>query len=187
MRQSEENVKKFFLLGLLNCILFVGCASLPNPSDKVTTLVYGNIICSFDNESNEKSAGNEEYDNSDTTVALQEVITKKAYIFDCNKAGEFYRTDIPEGYYRLVTVRKDNDDEIYEGTFIRAPDNYAFYIHDGYVNNLGQINFIIYRLDANHYDWGMKFGYGFDEAKSLFWKAHPDSLWCLEEWMDADQ
>ncbi len=173
---------------LVASILFASCASIPEPSKKDTSLVYGILEFNFENYTNADLLPTTEKNPSGTTVKIQNRETKKNYSLSANKNGEFLRTNIPAGNYELVsfsrTIKTFKGADInFENSLKDNNTHFYFSIADNCVTNMGKMIYKIDMKNTSSYRCGYSCNGDFSMTKAMFKKYHPDSLWLLEDWI----
>ena len=179
------------LIILLLCACLTGCASIPEPSEKVTTLVYGNVNFEFTNQTNANLLPESDVLQNGVEVAIQNRKTRKKYYMRTNQYGEFYHANVPAGPYRLCSVKKNitgNGNEYLFGGELkeRGADNYNFQILDNYANNVGVITLKIEMNNVYQYTWYLSWAWDYKAAQETFWEKHWESDWLYKEWRNTD-
>ena len=166
----------------LSAILFSGCSSLPEPSEKNRTLLYANTeyFGAYTVGGNESAEVKKQI--SGITVKIKNIATKKTYTLVSNAKGEIIRANLPEGTYIIAEISSEFE---YDGRnwvsncVPRTNDVSAYFkIRPGVVN-LGVIH-----LQINFDDgWGRVSWMNSPEvAQSRFEEIHFDSWWIAEDW-----
>lgn len=175
-------VSGFFVFPLLIAFSFSGCASIPEPSEKKSTLVYAIA----DYYGTYQYAGNPIPETVNKKSGIKLVIrnpnTKRSYTAVSSQKGEIIMTNVPAGYYMIKEISAEYTyDERNWWTKITPDSNNLstrFYVKDG-VTNLGHI-----RLYSN-YSGGSGSAYwgeSFEKARNVFSENHSDSSWNFEDW-----
>lgn len=165
-------------------VIISGCASFPEPSEKIRTMLYaaaeyyGSYTYGGSSEAEVKKLV------SGISVKIKDISTKKTYTLVSNAKGEIIRTNLPEGTYIIAEIASEFE---YDGRkwwsncVPRTNDVSAYFkVREGVVN-LG-----IIRIDIN-FDTGSgrtSWMNSPDSARQRFETNHSDSWWCIEDWFD---
>lgn len=161
-----------------------GCASFPEPSEKIRTMLYASVEYYGSYTFGGTSDAEVKKQVSGITVKIKNISTKREYTLLSNAKGEIIKTNLPEGTYIISEISSDleYDGRKWSGSCVpRTNDVSAYFkVREGVVN-LG-----IIRIDAN-YDTGSgrtSWMNSPDAARERFEYNHPDSWWSLEDWFD---
>lgn len=176
--------KSFFFLAL--AFLLASCASVPEPSEKTTALVYGNVKSVFNWRSNNYGIPENFETEKNITVKVKNTRTGKVYKLSANNNGEIMSAMLPKGNYLLykisAKVSVNARDWEFEDEFGEDAD---FRVIDG-VTNLGKISYNIdYQSDNGstwYYHYSTSWGFDPQLAHRKFEILHPDSQWNSALW-----
>ncbi len=169
--------------------LFAGCASVPEPSDKNTSLLYGNVEFNFTCVPNNYGIPLSSTEKAGITVWFQNIKTKKIIKLTTNAKGEILRSNVPEGTYIIHSLSKTiNYGAGYKAEYIAKFDqhkttNFHFIPVDDSVVNLGLISLDISITDIGYYNWFVNWDYEFERVKANFLYLHRESGWLDKEWL----
>lgn len=185
-------MKKVFNLAaaVMAAFLFASCASIPEPSEKNQTMLYavGDLQGTYPSETR-KAQVSTEHKKGNIYLRVKNVTKNKIYTLKSNKNGEFIKTNLPEGYYKIQKVsatyyRGQSTNSCWWQFSDTEPDA-RFKIEKG-VTNLGyillKVNYISGRVD-------IQWRFSYDNAKDVFLDNHPESEWTDAVWttMDGDE
>lgn len=184
MGEKMKKVSTFMVALSVLCLSFgfMSCASIPEPSGKNKTLVYG--LAEYDGSY--QYAGNDtpEVTNkkSGVKLSIRHLATKRTYTRTSSSNGEFIFLNLPYGYYAIKEISTEYE---YEGrkwwsSISPEKDNASarFRIRED-VTNLGKIKvFADYSSGNGSATWADDFS----GVQSEFSKKYPDSAWNYEDW-----
>ena len=180
------------ILLALTTTLFFSCASIPEPSEKDITLVYGRVSFDFKGIASNYGIPESNVEKNGITIKVKNVKSKKSYTTRSNKNGEFEFSRLPEGIYSINSLSKtirfnsgfNSEINVQETKHIR--DRYYFKVNDSGVINLGQIDIDIKvtnaELEYYYYNIYTNWKYKYDETRRFFFENHPESDWTNEPW-----
>lgn len=178
----KKSIFAVALAMLCSSLIFTGCTSIPEPSEKNTTMVYALV----DYYGGYDYAGTSETEitnkKSDITLILKNIRTNRNYTLTSNHKGEFIRTNIPCGYYAIKEVSANYEYSERSWSVKFSPDRnnpaYRFEVSNG-VTNLGHI-----KINANYSteNASVQWGTEFENVKMEFEDLHPESNWNSAEW-----
>lgn len=178
-------------LATLLCIgfVFASCVSIPEPSEKNSNLLYGNVSFNFSCIPNNYGIPESSTKLNGIDVKFKNVKTGKTLTMTTNSKGEFFKANVPGGTYILQNLKvKVNYGGGYEEEYLANFSKYnldsAFYFVsvDNAVINLGKIDLDISITDIKYYSWSIRWNKDFDETYYKFCEEHPTSNWISKQW-----
>lgn len=183
------------ILIALTTILFFSCASMPEPSEKVKTLVYGQVSFDFKGIASNYGIPESNVEKNGITIKVKNVKSKKSYVASSNNNGEFTFSNLPKGTYSVNKLSKTisfasgfkSNIEVEEIKQIK--DRYYFKVQNDGVVNLGQIDIDIQvtnaELEYYYYRIYTHWKKDYDSVRNFFNNKHYESNWNFEEWLTA--
>lgn len=169
------------LMALATSLLMAGCASIPEPTEKYTTLVYGmgEYNGSYEFAGTESAETVTKY--SGIKIVLRNAKTRNKYTFISNSRGEFLKAGLPEGTYQLIEVSTEYtyDDATWKTSI--APYNISgeeFTLSQG-VLNLGKIYITV---DFTNGNGSLNLVRDYNLVRNSFEQKYPDSQWNYQHW-----
>ena len=177
---------KSFLLLLASAFLLFSCASVPEPSEKTTAFVYGNVKTVFNWRSNNYGIPENFETEKNIIVKVKNTGTGKVYRLAANDEGEIMSASLPKGHYQLYKISAkvpvNGHDWKFENEFGEDAD---FRVIDGVVN-LGKISYDIDYQSEIYYQYSTSWGFDPQLAHRKFEILHPDSQWNNAMWRLRD-
>lgn len=169
-------------------LLFASCASVPEPSEKNSNLLYGNVSFNFSCIPNNYGIPESSTKLNGIDVKFKNIKTGKTLTVTTNNKGEFFKANVARGTYILKSLNAKVD---YGGGYavdygvdfkkMRESDFY-FVSVDNVVINLGKIDLDISITDINYYNAYVRWNKDFDETYYKFCDEHPTSNWISKQW-----
>lgn len=172
-----------FILGVsLFALLFTSCASIPEPSEKTTTMLYGTI----DYYGSRQYAGSSTPDITNKKggikLTLKNLNTGRTYNLVSSNKGEFKKFNLPLGYYAIKEVGGEYSYDGRNWWFKFNPPvtnpSARFSVRQG-VTNIGHIRIDVdYSGNKSQISWGNDFS----GVKEQFEEKYIESTWNDQPW-----
>ena len=187
-----------FVCAAFAALLVCSCASISEPTEKNNSLICGNISFNFKCFPNNYGFPENYSDKNGIEIVIQNMRTDKTYILTSKSNGEFSKTGLPAGIYRIKRIKKEQkmefgysvdidvtrDDFPLLNTFQFAP------VEDSAVN-LGslslQINVTDIDPDKFTYNCELSITNNYEQTYNQFADAHPDSTWLDCDWFTPQE
>lgn len=172
-------MKKIFITmvaALAASIFFASCASIPEPSEKNTVLVYGTAeyLGMYQNDVTKRKTG--------IKLVLKNLDNNRSYTVESNSKGEFTKFNIPTGYYSIKEISSDfiyDDRNFTTKCEPKKTDAAARFAVKTGVTNIGHVKINVNFSDGVGYtSWGGDF----NDVKNFFYSNYPESEWNFQEW-----
>ncbi len=187
IKKRESIMKKSIIslaTALVASILLASCASIPEPSEKNKSMLYGktDVLVMYPTES-QKAGIITQHKKNGIYLRVKHLKSGQIYTITSNKNGEFIKTNLPEGYYEFhkISAKYNRNQSVnsFWYNFSYNDPNIRFVIKDGVTN----IGFITMKINyTSEIDNGINWAYSFNQAKDFFFDEHIDSDWTDETW-----
>ncbi|MCR5494025.1 MAG: carboxypeptidase-like regulatory domain-containing protein [Treponema sp.] len=176
-----------FLLAAMVMSMFVGCASMPEPKDENSNMLYGCArykgLYVFGGRA--KTASSEKVDG--IHIIVKNFDDGMTYAAETNKDGEFYMEGVTPGHY---VVKYLGTEYKYDGkkwqlryNIPASEENAKFTVRNG-VTNMGCI---VINVDSDSGEDYVSWAQNLDEVKEKFANLHPNSKWSESNWSNSNE
>lgn len=198
-KELEMKKKLFsFVCAAFAALLVFSCASISEPTGKNNNLIYGNISFNFKCFPNNYGFPQDYSDKNGIEVILQNMNTDKTYILTSKSNGEFSKTGLPDGIYRIKRIKKEQKMEFGYSVDIDITrddfpllNTFQFSPVENSAVNLGTLNLQINVTDIDPdkftYDCKLGINNNYEQTYNIFADAHADSSWLDADWFTPQE
>lgn len=173
-----------FISSLLALILLAGCASIPEPKNSESTLLYGAARYNglYVLGGNNKSISSVKVDG--IQVIVKNIDDGMTYSVVTNADGEFALEGIATGDYiiKYIGTKYKYDGKVWKLRYNIPKDANLKFTVDGGVTNIGRI---IINLDPDSGRDYLEWPKDLDKVAEMFKKLHPNSKWNAHTWTNV--
>ena len=168
-----------FALMIIAGFLVMGCASFPEADEKSETLVIGHIALEAKGWRSSSAATVNGVKKSGIEITMQNINDNKKYVMKSRRDGLFYSNKIPEGRYKITKLYYRNSSGK-SWASLRWNPRALLSIHDGWVNNLGIIEW-----QCVHPYASLSCNREFEQVKDSFQEEFNLSNWNEKKWLNT--
>jgi hypothetical protein len=187
MMPKFKCIKVLRFISLIIALAVVSCASLPDPSATVQTLLIGEVSVeakNYDMKSDSRLSFNGK-NTEGITLSITNYQNKTTTKIKCDKFGLFYTTELPAGNYYISnillekSIYNSSGGTTFSNISINPSSETLFVLKPKAATNLGKI---IWETDAKRNSTVLPYE-NYNTAKSRLADLFPKSKWFQENWL----